>query len=208
MAILSIGNKITTSHEEFERYKSSDSSKVLSDAKAVEDFSIELSIGSQWADDLSGDRAHLYKIESDSVAIKPGKSIVVEVEESIRLPFNMYGIVLQTGSIFLEQGLIVGSGKIEPSYSGNLLLLIYNTSSTTRRLKKGKKIASAIFMRTDRTLVSSPIQPSREIVQKTLSKPKKLVRFLQRDWRFLITVIVSVLSSSVAAVLVQLLVEK
>jgi len=163
MGILSLRGKHTNCKEAFELNKKSDVSFIHTDASDVEGFSIELSVGDQWAKDLSKEKAVMYAIE-DLITIKPQSSIVLEVKENIHVPFNMYGLVLQTGSVFLEQGILIGAGKIEPSFDGKLRMLIYNTSKTKRTLKKGQKIASAIFMRTDKTIKAPIYNHNRALV--------------------------------------------
>lgn len=199
MGILSLKDKHTDCNEEFERNKKSDASLICSDASTIEEFSIELSVGEQWAEDLSNEKAVMYAIEGSSISIKPQSSIVLEVKESIKVPFNMYGLILQTGSIFLEQGVLIGAGKIEPSFDGKLQLLIYNTSKTKRTLQKGQKIASAIFMRTDRTINASIYTNSRSSVQKKMGFIKKTWAFFASDIKYTVGLIVTILTSSTVA---------
>jgi deoxycytidine triphosphate deaminase len=201
MGILSIKGKHTTCNEAFELNKKSDASLIYSDASMVEEFSIELSVGDQWAKDLSKEKAVMYAIE-DVITIKPQSSVVLEVKENIHVPFNMYGIILQTGSVFLEQGVLIGAGKIEPSFNGKLRLLVYNTSKTKRTLQKGQKIASAIFMRTDKTINASIYNNNRVPVPKKRGKLAKMYSFFTDDKKFTITLIASVLSSSLIAAFV------
>lgn len=203
MGILSLRGKHTNCKEAFELNKKSDASLIHSDASDVEEFSIELSVGDQWAKDLSKEKAVMYAIE-DLITIKPQSSIVLEVKENIHVPFNMYGLILQTGSVFLEQGVLIGAGKIEPSFDGKLRLLVYNTSKTKRTLLKGQKIASAIFMRTDKTINASIYSNNRAPVPKKRGTMAKVYSFFADDKKYTINLIATTLTSSLIAVLFTL----
>jgi deoxycytidine triphosphate deaminase len=205
MGILSIKGKHTDCNEAFERNKKSDASLIYTDtdADAVEDFSIEFSVGDQWAKDLTKEKASMFEIEGDEISIKPQSSIVLEVKEHIKVPFNMYGLILQTGSVFLEQGILIGAGKIEPSFDGKLRMLIYNTSKTKRTLKKGQKIASAIFMRTDKTINASIYKDKRALVKESRGATAKALAFFSADKKFTVSLFFNLVTSSVAAVIVS-----
>ncbi len=202
MGILSIKGKHTNCNETFEINKKSDASLIYSDASMVEEFSIELSVGDQWAKDLTKEKATMYAIEDDEISIKPQSSIVLEVQENIQVPFNMYGLILQTGSVFLEQGILIGAGKIEPSFNGKLRMLIYNTSKTKRTLKKGQKIASAIFMRTDKTIKASIYNNNRALVQEKRGGIAKALAFFNADKKFTINLLAMIITSSLTAAIV------
>lgn len=204
MGILSIKGKHTDCNEAFEVNKKSDASLIYSDAQMVEEFSIELSVGEQWAKDLSKEKAIMYAIEGDEISIKPQSSIVLEVQENIQVPFNMYGLILQTGSVFLEQGILIGAGKIEPSFDGKLRMLIYNTSKTKRTLKKRQKIASAIFMRTDKTINASIYKNNRTLVKEHRGKLAKAIAFFSNDMKNTVNLIASILCSSLVAALITI----
>ncbi|WP_158770946.1 hypothetical protein [Paraglaciecola sp. L1A13] len=202
MGILSIKGKHTDCNEIFELNKTSDASRIYSDATMIEEFSIELSIGDVWAEDISKDKAVMYAIEDNEISIPPQTSIVVEVQENIQVPFNMYGLILQTGSVFLEQGILIGAGKIEPSFDGKLRLLIFNTSRTKRTLKKKQKIASAIFLRTDKTIKTSIYKNNREFLHKKKKGRFTQVRsFFASDMKFTLTLIAMIITSSLTTVL-------
>jgi deoxycytidine triphosphate deaminase len=174
----------------------------ITDTGTVEEFSIELSVGDQWAKDLTKEKASMFEIEGDEISIKPQSSIVLEVKEHIKVPFNMYGLVLQTGSVFLEQGILIGAGKIEPSFNGKLRMLIYNTSKTKRTLKKGQKIASAIFMRTDKTIDASIYKDKRALVKESRGSIAKILAFFSADKKFTVNLIAMIITSSLTAAIV------
>lgn len=88
----------------------------------------------------------------DSITVGGRASIVVEVAEEIRVPYNRYGIVLPTGSLFLTQGLLIASAKVEPAFNGRLKLRLFNTTDKKIKLIKGRKLGSVIFFSTESTI--------------------------------------------------------
>lgn len=67
------------------------------------------------------------------------------------MPNNKFGIVLSTGSLFLQEGVQIPSAKVEPGYSGILKLRLVNSSNKKVFLNKNQKIASIIFFDTSHT---------------------------------------------------------
>lgn len=67
------------------------------------------------------------------------------------MPYNKFGIVLSTGSLFLQQGIQIPSAKVEPGYSGLLKLRLVNSSNDKVTLYQNQKIASIVFFQTNHT---------------------------------------------------------
>lgn len=153
MGVVQIKGRTTNSPENFLRYSSSSSSHVYTTAleKNIENFSIEISLGDGWNENYSDANVGLIKID-DSIIVGGRASIVVEVAEEIRVPYNRYGIVLPTGSLFLTQGLLIASAKVEPAFYGKLKLRLFNTTDKKIKLIKGRKLGSVIFFSTESTI--------------------------------------------------------
>lgn len=187
MAVISMKNRSTENRGLYEKFKKSDTSLVYADAKAIEDFSVELTIGNSWAEVIDKDNPDMFSFDGGKAFLKPNSSAVIEVAEDISIPYNMYGIIVPTGSSFLQKGIIIGAGKIEPSYSGKLKILLYNTSKSKRELIPGTKFASAIFIRTDRTISSQlPMSPGNANI-KAKTRAEKIKSFILSDQKYYIT---------------------
>jgi dUTPase len=208
MAVLSVKSRQTVDPNLYEQYKKSDSSLIYVSTNHTEEFSIELTMGDQWADDISRDKPVMYAVEDGRVMLKPNSSIVVEVAEKIQVPFNMYGLIVPTSVTFLEQGIIIGAGKIDPSYCGHLKILLYNTSNVRRSVTIGKKIASAIFFRTDRTITASLPSPREDVIAKRRGSLTRFKDFLLSDPKFTLQLVVTALTSSVVAALITIIVMR
>lgn len=157
MSIVYLKERTTTDKNLFETQKRSFNSKLLithiddNNNVLIDDFSIDITLGKSWNENYSYNDRSLFEIDGDSIKIKPRSSVVVSIREKISIPNNMFGLVISTGSIFLQHGVQSPTAKIEAGYSGVLVLRLVNYSDTEVNLKKGDKIASMIFLSTEHT---------------------------------------------------------
>lgn len=201
MSVISVRARRTTDQGEFDRYRKSDASLLLTDAQNVTEFSVELTLGELYDDEISESQSVMYAIGNDGLLLRSGNSLVVEVAEHIRVPNNMFGLVMPKGYIFMEQGILMATAKIEPAYSGRLRLLLHNSSRVHRRLLKGSVIASAVFYRTERTIETDALSSREAVIQKPRSLFKKLGDVVRTDPRFVLMFLATLLSSILAALL-------
>ena len=201
MSVISIRSRRTTDLSSFERFRKSDASLLFADAANYTEFTVELTLGELFDDELSETRAIMYGIEDAGLHLRPGMSVVVEVAEQLRVPNNMFGLVMPKGYILLEQGILMASTKIEPLYAGRLRLLLHNSSRVHRVLTKGTIIASAIFFRTERTLESDTITSREAVIKKHRGLTRRLEAFIAGNL-VLITLITAVIVSSVFAAII------
>lgn len=101
---------------------------------------LSLRVGNKWFD-----RSRYVQISRKGIKVKPHSSVVIETQERIALPLNMYGLLFGTGKNIYSGGFI-SNGKIDPGFSGNLRIGFYNGSNHKIVLKTGDKIAYSIFM--------------------------------------------------------------
>lgn len=201
MAVISIPDRKTNRRDIYEKYKTSDTSMLYTDAEQVEEFSIELTIGESWAEIIDKDAPDMYSFNGGFATLKPNSSVVIEVAEEIKVPYNVIGIIVPSGRAFLEKGIIIGAGKIEPSYEGKLKILLYNTSKSKRFLKPGAKLGSAIFFRTDRTLSEKLPTSSKAVNIKSKGRFERVIGFIKSDPKFFIPEILMVITSSLVTAL-------
>lgn len=154
MSVQQIKGRTTRSQGEFDNFNLSSNSLIYTtaDDSRVENYSIELSLGEGWNESYSEANKKLIRID-DKIKIPRHGSIVVEVQEEIQVPHNRYGVVLTTGSMFLSNGIIIPSAKIEPAFHGKLKLRLFNTTNQSITINKGDKLGSAIFFPTEYTSV-------------------------------------------------------
>lgn len=160
MSIIFLRNSTTSDIEEFERQKKSfdsqifivyDEDKTSKEMVKVDDFSLDITLGKSWNENYSYNDKGLFLIEDQKITILPNTSVVVTIREYIKMPYNKFGIVLSTGSLFLQQGIQIPSAKVEPGYSGLLKLRLVNSSNDKVTLYQNQKIASIVFFQTNHT---------------------------------------------------------
>jgi deoxycytidine triphosphate deaminase len=157
MSIIFLKDSVTKDRADFENSRKSFNSKILAfhvDDKSIvdsDDFSLDITLGMSWNENYSYNDRSLFMIEGDSITIKAKSSVVVSIREHILVPNNMFGLVISTGSIFLQHGVQSPAAKVEPGYEGVLILRLVNYSDSPVTIKKCDKIASVIFFRTEHT---------------------------------------------------------
>lgn len=158
MSVIHVKKRSTKDYKIFNESSSSDKSLLwLSDKADVESFSIDLTVGQEWSEKYGPESNAMHEITEAGIQILRHGSVVVAAAEEIRVPYNMYGILVPTGSLFLDKGVLIAPAKVEPAFQGNLKLRLFNTTGIKHRLKKGDKLGSVVFFSTETTQFQEPI---------------------------------------------------
>lgn len=202
MSVLQIKGRTTESESDFDTFALSSNRWIFTTAAEhnIEEFSIELTLGEGWNDNYSVHDRNLQRIE-DSITVRGHDSIVVEVQDEIRVPHNKYGIVLPTGSLFLSRGILIAPAKVEPAFVGKLKLRMFNTTHQKISLQKGEKLGSVIFFSTESTKTHNIIYRASEISASPMSRFGELKKWLGANKTLWIGWSVSIISSSLVAFL-------
>lgn len=202
MSVLQIKGRTTNSQTDFDAFSLSSNSCIFTTAADanVEEFSIELSLGEGWNDNYSGRDKNLRRID-ESITVNRHGSIVVEVQEEIRVPHNRYGIVLPTGSLFLSRGILIASAKVEPAFFGKLKLRMFNTTQQKIVLKKGEKLGSVIFFPTESTKIHNVTFRKSEISAPPIPRWTETKKWLAANKTLWIGWVISIITSSLIAFL-------
>ncbi len=167
MSVVHIQNRSTNDEKSFEENSSSDRSLLwLSEKAKAEAFSIDLTVGEQWSEKYGPTSNEMHRIADEGMHILRHGSVVVTSAEEIRVPHNMYGVLVPTGSLFLDKGILIAPAKVEPAFSGNLKLRLFNTTGLKHTLKRGDKLGSVIFFSTETTEFQKPITKKSVLVSK------------------------------------------
>jgi deoxycytidine triphosphate deaminase len=205
MSVIHIKERSTPDEELFTEQKSSQASLLLINEQAITDrFSLELTVGTAWAKVFSSTEKSFVQIDANGVQIGRHDSIVIEVAEDIRVPNNMYGLLVPTGSLFLGLGVLVAPAKIEPGYSGKLTLRLFNTTAEKHTLTIGQKLGSAIFFPTETTLDHATLKRERGTSTPTYGKFVRMKKWAATNPVIWITMIINILGSSTVAAFVAL----
>lgn len=203
MPVVKIKGRTTSSEDIFSANNQSANSLIYTSADnaCLEEFSIELTVGEGWNEKYSPENKNLIQVEKE-IILRGHGSIVVEVAEEIRVPHNRYGIVLPTGSLFLARGVLIAAAKVEPAFNGKLKVRMYNTTGRKVRIAKGAKVGSIVFMATESTSALPTIYRNSEISVSRTTTLKRLGKWASNNKVQLITWFLSVISSSMMAVIV------
>lgn len=197
MSVSQIKGRTTRSQPDFDTFALSTNSCIFTTAveSNIEEFSIELTLGDGWNDNYSTHDRNLRRID-EGVMLRGHGSIVVEVQEEIRVPHNKYGIVLPTGSLFLSRGILIAPAKVEPAFFGKLKLRMFNTTHQKIFLRKGEKLGSVIFFATESTKVHNVTYRASEISVPPISRFGELKKWVGANKVVWIGWGVSIVSSS------------
>lgn len=175
MSVIHVKNRFTKDEQSFEYNASSDKSLLwLSEHANAEAFSIDLSVGEQWSERYGPTSNEMHRISDTGMQILKHGSVVVTSAEEVRVPHNMYGILVPTGSLFLDKGILIAPAKVEPAFKGNLKLRLFNTTGLKHTLKIGDKLGSVIFFSTETTEFQNTITKRSVLVSKPVSAYKRI----------------------------------
>ena len=81
--------------------------------------------------------------------VDPGEAVFLLTKESLNLPNNMIAVLSPKRRLAHNGIMMLGGLAIDPCYQGNLLLGLYNFSSTRYPLRPGSKLIAAVFYELD-----------------------------------------------------------
>ena len=79
--------------------------------------------------------------------IAKGERGVVSTGIAISLPPGVYGRVAPRSGLAMKNGIQIGAGVIDPDYTGEISVIIFNMGDTDFEVKKGARIAQLILER-------------------------------------------------------------
>lgn len=202
MSVVHIQNRITNDEKVFEENSTSDRSLLwLSEKASAAAFSIDLKVGDQWSEKYGPTSNEMHAIGDEGMRIQRHESIVVTAAENIRVPHNMYGVLVPTGSLFLDKGILIAPAKVEPSFTGTLKLRLFNTTAFKHTLKKGDKLGSVIFFSTETTQFQKPVTKNSILISKPVPITARVSQWFKKNTNQLITWLVGLFGGSMMAAL-------
>lgn len=198
MSIVDLSNRLTNNFDDYYRFvKSSDSLIFVSNTVPLADgpSSLELTVGDTWFD--CNDNI-AYDVSSNGVAIKAGTAAVIQTEQIVGVPSNVFGLMTGKGK-FIFQGVMISPSKIDPGFQDHLRIGLYNGGKEVVTLKKGDPFCSCCFFQLEsnvdaprRTL---PLIPRRAFSNLPLAR--RLGLFVKREWGWLLTILIALASLGV-----------
>ena len=77
--------------------------------------------------------------------IEPKSRCLISTGIKMQFPNNVYGRIAPRSGLALKNGIDVMAGVIDPDYTGEIKVLLYNTSDIKFEVQKGDRIAQIIF---------------------------------------------------------------
>jgi dUTP pyrophosphatase len=81
----------------------------------------------------------------DDVIIKPLQRALVCTGIVIVLPSGVYGRVAPRSGLAVKHGIQVGAGVIDPDYTGEIKVVLFNQGDKIFEVKKGDRIAQLVL---------------------------------------------------------------
>lgn len=146
--IVNLERRHTSSIDECDARRSSpDSSVFVSGSVSFPDGpgALELFAGSTYY--LPAD-SRRHELPATGVKLRPGQAIIVESSQDVRLPLNVSGLLLGKGGLILH-GIIVSPGKIDPGFSGKLMIALFNGGTISFEIKPKVALCNCIFLQVE-----------------------------------------------------------
>jgi len=81
----------------------------------------------------------------DTLILDPGKRKLVSTGISVKLPPGVYGRVAPRSGLTVRHGLHVGAGVIDPDYTGEIKVALFNLGDSPVVIDVGDRIAQLIL---------------------------------------------------------------
>ena len=83
----------------------------------------------------------------EDCSIPHGGRLLVGTGVAVVLPMNVYGRVAPRSGLTVKHGILVGAGVIDPDYTGEIKVALFNLGDAPFEIKKGDRIAQLILER-------------------------------------------------------------
>ena len=82
---------------------------------------------------------------TDQIIIPPTHRALVGTSVAILMPNGVYGRVAPRSGLAVKHGIQVGAGVIDPDYTGEVKVVLFNHGDKVFEVKKGERIAQLIL---------------------------------------------------------------
>lgn len=110
--------------------------------KKLDDRAIMPTYGSEFS---AG--ADLYAVLDDEIVIKPGETVLVRTGIAMEIPIGYAGLIYARSGLATKMGLAPANkvGVIDADYRGEIMVSLYNQSSSNRTISNGERIAQLVI---------------------------------------------------------------
>ena len=107
-------------------------------------LSYDLRIGAVYKDHRDSGRRDL--ADDGSIVLLPGSAMVIETEEDLHMPRGMFGYIVPRVK-WLQKGVSNTLSKVDPGYSGHLLVTLFNLGRKTAKIQGEECFCSLVVHR-------------------------------------------------------------
>lgn len=113
----------------------------------VQPASVDLHIGNIFLPESSVDSANGGIRAIKNYILKPGETVLVEVEEELEIPANYAGFGFPPASVAVQGLLMTNPGHIDPGFKGRLKFTLINMGKKELQIRNGDVIFSTIWVK-------------------------------------------------------------
>jgi deoxycytidine triphosphate deaminase len=95
--------------------------------------SYDLRVGSEYRGHRDPEKTEIP--EEGYIILRPGNAVLIQSEEVVFLPRNMFGYVVPKVTL-LQKGISNTLSKVDPGYNGPLIVTLFNLGKTDQRLNR------------------------------------------------------------------------
>ena len=99
----------------------------------------------------------------NDLVIQPNSRDIVSTGVCATIPYGCYGRIAPRSGLTVKYGIHVGAGVIDPDYTGELKVCLFNLGSVPFEIKQGERIAQLILEK-----CSTPLIQEVNELQKTM----------------------------------------
>jgi dCTP deaminase len=148
---LALGETVVTTKEEFDYSGGRHGAALLIQnfdeaqlAAGSPNLSYDLRIGAVYKDHRDGGRRDV--AEEGSIILLPGGAIIIETEEDLHMPQSMFGYIVPRVK-WLQEGVSNTLSKVDPGYTGHLLVTLFNLGKKTATIPRRERFCSLVVHR-------------------------------------------------------------
>lgn len=192
--LVNLKNHITSDWHDYNSHITDSESKLYVRGKIIFDNdgpeSLNLTVGDKYF--LNGKPI---KIVKDGIKVPSGKSIVLETEQQLAVPHNMFGVITGIGVNIFRNG-FVSTGKIDPGFKGKLKLGYFNGNTSAIIFKSGDLIACCSFWYMESS-IEFPLEnyhSEPEAFIESISRLKCCLEWFKKNWYSILALAVSLVT--------------
>ncbi len=158
--------------------------------------SVELHVGDAF---YSCSEDAYIQVGAEGIKLRSGESVVVDSQEKVGLPANIFGFVSGKGR-YIFTGVMLSPGKIDPLFCDHLRIGLFNSGKSAAVLHRGEPLCTCAFVSMEGySKRGMKTRPSPAPKLQTLPLSKRLMASWSREYYKLAPVIGGIVGALISA---------